>query len=542
MKNTGIFIFYIALIVFTTNNAFAMKGFAGKEAVLLDGSLNPDITLEVEETVNLEKGRANPAVRMRLNNIAELFNGKQTHLGFQFFEIDDTGVRNWQQNKSVKITNKNLKNKNSKIFKVRFNTFLQEERVFEVRLFDDKGNKVNTYKFSLKLNDFTPVTDIGDLPIDDENLAALQEFVYQNLFIRQNNASITRGTGDTYFLNLRRTRFTKDAIGENTVDDINITVPGEDKEVIVGGEAIPGPEGPQGPEGPTGPQGPAGDGFEMVGNAVVIGEPINDLVIGSTQTGDTGNPDNDSRMFFDKANSAFRAGFVDDDQWDTANVGKFSATFGMNSVASGDWAFATGAGSMATGLEAVAMGENAIAAGNQSIAVGNDPQALGQASVSMGNKTITTGLGAVSLGSRTEANNSHAIALGREVIAGGRDSFAFGQHVDATGTSSFVIGVGVDTGNRITNAINDSLMIGFNSTVPTVFVGSSAGAGTTGNVGIGNSDPQRKVHITGAMRLEPQTDAPATAQLGDIYVDDSEAVCVYASGTWTKIAGTGTCI
>ena len=66
------------------------------------------------------------------------------------------------------------------------------------------------------------------------------------------------------------------------------------------------------------------------------------------------------------------------------------------------------------------------------------------------------------------------------------------------------------------------------------------GAGTT-NLGIGRTNPQRLLHVNDAMRLEPRASAPASPALGDIYVDSSEAVCVYVDSTWTKIAGAGSC-
>ena len=64
-----------------------------------------------------------------------------------------------------------------------------------------------------------------------------------------------------------------------------------------------------------------------------------------------------------------------------------------------------------------------------------------------------------------------------------------------------------------------------------------------GNLGVaGIATPLRSIHIGEAMRLEPQTSPPSSPALGDIYVDDSEAVCVYVDSAWTKLAGSGSCI
>ncbi len=62
-----------------------------------------------------------------------------------------------------------------------------------------------------------------------------------------------------------------------------------------------------------------------------------------------------------------------------------------------------------------------------------------------------------------------------------------------------------------------------------------------GNIGIGTTSPARKLHISDAMRLEPITNAPVSASQGDMYFDDSDALCVYVSAGWTKIAGSGSC-
>jgi hypothetical protein len=64
---------------------------------------------------------------------------------------------------------------------------------------------------------------------------------------------------------------------------------------------------------------------------------------------------------------------------------------------------------------------------------------------------------------------------------------------------------------------------------------------TGGNVGIGTTIPQRKLHISDAMRLQPITSAPSSPSQGDLYFDDSDALCVYVTAGWTKLAGSGTC-
>ena len=53
----------------------------------------------------------------------------------------------------------------------------------------------------------------------------------------------------------------------------------------------------------------------------------------------------------------------------------------------------------------------------------------------------------------------------------------------------------------------------------------------SGNLGVGTTSPARKLHISDAMRLEPLTRPPASPSAGDLYFDDSQALCVYVNGS-----------
>ncbi|MCX6226514.1 MAG: hypothetical protein NTV01_17490 [Bacteroidia bacterium] len=56
---------------------------------------------------------------------------------------------------------------------------------------------------------------------------------------------------------------------------------------------------------------------------------------------------------------------------------------------------------------------------------------------------------------------------------------------------------------------------------------------TAGNVGIGTTNPQRKLHINDVLRLEPRNDAPASPAKGDIYFDGTlNKLRVYDGTTW----------
>ena len=71
------------------------------------------------------------------------------------------------------------------------------------------------------------------------------------------------------------------------------------------------------------------------------------------------------------------------------------------------------------------------------------------------------------------------------------------------------------------------------------------GIGIGDGSGVSGTDLARDLHISDVMRLEPRTSAPSSPATGDIYVDDSGALCFYdgeVGGTgWDVVAGAGTC-
>lgn len=99
------------------------------------------------------------------------------------------------------------------------------------------------------------------------------------------------------------------------------------------------------------------------------------------------------------------------------------------------------------------------------------------------------------MGFGTLANNGYATAMGFQTTASGGFSIASGKWVTAGNSNSIVLGQGVSNANRLVNNTASSLMVGFNSDIPTLFVGPSAGAGTSGKVGIGTTNPDQTLHV-----------------------------------------------
>ncbi len=114
--------------------------------------------------------------------------------------------------------------------------------------------------------------------------------------------------------------------------------------------------------------------------------------------------------------------------------------------------------------------------------------------------TVNSANGAYSatIGFGNTTSGTASLAVGKYAKTSAGTSFALGSFVRASATNAFVIGSGINetTSNMLTNTASNTLMIGFNSKKPTVFIGASLGGETTGKVGIGNvTVPKAKLHI-----------------------------------------------
>ncbi|MGH1455934.1 MAG: tail fiber domain-containing protein [Alphaproteobacteria bacterium] len=177
-----------------------------------------------------------------------------------------------------------------------------------------------------------------------------------------------------------------------------------------------------------------------IGN-LIYGDLANeDFIVGSWQLADTGNGTEDSRMFFDKSKSAFRAGWANSAQWDDSNIGTYSTAFGSQPIASGSYSFAAGQGVQSAGYAGVSLGHYAYATGSRSVAIGDYIIANGANSLVLGNDT-TTGAAAA---------NSMALGLGD----------AAGTAPTVTAANSFGIFMGDQSGYDLATANRMALVGG----------------------------------------------------------------------------------
>lgn len=142
------------------------------------------------------------------------------------------------------------------------------------------------------------------------------------------------------------------------------------------------------------------------------------------------------KFFFDKSTGAFRAGSINNDDWNQDSLGIASIAMGENPKATGLNAIAMGYETYATGRNATAIGEQTLAAGQSSIALGFNTKAQGDYSIAVGNGSIASAESSVAFGEGTIASEVIATAFGANTKASGSISTAFGDGTEASGYAS----------------------------------------------------------------------------------------------------------
>jgi len=102
----------------------------------------------------------------------------------------------------------------------------------------------------------------------------------------------------------------------------------------------------------------------------------------------------------------------------------------------------------------------------------------------------------------------------------------YGLYAEYQGTGTATDTYALYIKNNFNKGTNDNFAI---------YSASDADSYLEGNVGVGTTSPQQKIHISGAMRLEPQATAPANASLGDLYVNTDGKLYFYDGTNWREV-------
>lgn len=162
----------------------------------------------------------------------------------------------------------------------------------------------------------------------------------------------------------------------------------------------------------------------------------------------------------------------------------------------------------ALGSKSTALGSNSIAYGSYSMAVGNTSitgtsLGGGQSSIALGEGAHAKGNFSVALGLNCYSEDL-AISIGGYAKANVSQSLAIGRYVETNASGAITIG-SCTSSYPLVNDISNSLMVGFNSSNPTLYVGPTAYGQKCGKIGIGTTSPLHEIDVNGNIMLSNST-------------------------------------
>ncbi|MDP2236013.1 MAG: hypothetical protein Q8J88_06235 [Bacteroidales bacterium] len=176
------------------------------------------------------------------------------------------------------------------------------------------------------------------------------------------------------------------------------------------------------------------------------------------------------------------------------------ALLGLNKVSISQTC-ATCPGNNVTGVSASAFGTGNTVSGAYSLAVGKNSFATNAYTYVLGSFSKAQGLSSITIGNQSISTGDYSFVFGNNSISEFNFSMALGHNLHAN-NGGFVLGQG-NVGSFLTNNLQGTLMVGFNSAYPTLFVSRTESGKQSGRVGIGNvTDPQAKLHIKADIKEE----------------------------------------
>jgi|GEM_PF-2625708 len=261
---------------------------------------------------------------------------------------------------------------------------------------------------------------------------------------------------------------------------------------------------------------------------------------------------NSRRLLWHPKEAAFRVGAVAGSQWTpdsldfgsigigydnqakgiySVAIGKNTQVLESNSYAIGENAssnvgqsYAIGQDAKTNGVYSYAFGWNAQAKGRSSYAFGDNAQAGGQNSYVIGDSR-SLGFNAFAMGVNNEATGDHSLTVGNSNKSPGEYAYAFGNNNTTSGTYSMALGNSVKSISGWEMAIgrynteytandttgwnqNDRLLVVGNGSSPS-FRSDAFKIMKDARTGIDlDTQPQEKLHVNGAARVEKTTTSP----------------------------------
>ena len=212
-------------------------------------------------------------------------------------------------------------------------------------------------------------------------------------------------------------------------------------------------------------------------------------------------------------------------------TGTSVATYGLGAVARNN---GTGTISFAIGSQGIVQNPNG--GGTITNAVGTWDQVQNHGSVSWGAGTVTEVYN--NAGTMTEAFG-HVLNVYNESSASIGEVTLSSMYMENTGTITGD-GYGLWIGGSSTGSVaGDAYALYISTPFENVtgnsfalFSDNTADSYIEGSLGVGVSSPQQKVHVSGAMRLEPQASAPSGGDLGDLYVGTNGNLYFHNGTAW----------
>lgn len=199
----------------------------------------------------------------------------------------------------------------------------------------------------------------------------------------------------------------------------------------------------------------------------------------------------------------------------TAAMNDYAYAGGNNSSALGKYSFSYGLYSDSKGMHSFGFGKK-ISTGNFSFSFGNEIKNIGSYSMLFGDNLRSKAKHVLIFGKDSSSSGDNTISLGNNNNLNSENSIVIGNNLSTNLPNSIVIGSGLE-GAKLSNNQANSLIVGFNSNIPTLIVTSASGAGSTGAVGIGTQeiDPLSKLHVKGKLVIDDGTQGEGKILVSD---------------------------